>query len=519
LKTDVEFSLPDGYAEKQLVDDLTGRFPFVIEHPIVERFTYFDTFDWRLFNNSLVLYQADCRLHLRRLSDAEILQSAEIEAQPVFVWDLAGSELKDRLEPLIKMRALLRLAEMSSRSTTIRVLNQDDKTVARLVYEEIKSSQDDDAIALATRVFVRSVRGYPGHFRRVTQRLEEMGYVICESDDIYFKAMEAAGQKPGSYTSKPTVQLEPGMRSDEATKTILCFLLQVMKSNETGIRDDVDTEFLHDFRVAVRRTRSALSQVRYVFPDEVTERFKQDFASVGEFTNELRDLDVYLLRENNYRDMLPPELRDDIDPLFAHLRETRSTVIQYVVKNLDSEEYGRLLEDWETFLNEPAQDSPSAINAGRPIIELACSRIFKRYRRIVKTGHSILENTDDEMLHALRIECKKLRYLIEFFASLYPREKIATLIDQLKRLQDNLGDFNDLCVQEEYLLNIATELSVVDSRTPRTLIAIGSLVGALGNKKQKVRGAFEETFSSFASPQNQKLFRELFSPKAKKADQ
>ena len=131
----------------------------------------------------------------------------------------------------------------------------------------------------------------------------------------------------------------------------------------------------------------------------------------------------------------------------------------------------------------------------------------------MKTGNQILEDAEDEKLHALRIECKKLRYLIEFFSSLFARKKINALIGQLKKLQNNLGDFNDLCVQEEYLLDISGELPAKGQQYKKTLAAIGSLIGTLDRKRQQVKNAFSKTFTDFTSPENRKLFKELFASK------
>ena len=182
---------------------------------------------------------------------------------------------------------------------------------------------------------------------------------------------------------------------------------------------------------------------------------------------------------------------------------------------MKSKKYEKILKDWEALLNQPRQDDGAAPNAALPIIDLACKRIYKKYRSVVKAGNLILENAEDEMLHVLRIHCKKLRYLMEFFSSLFPRKQINGLIEQLKKLQDNLGDFNDLCVQEDYLLNITTELPATHRRLKKTLVAIGSLVGALGRERQMVKDAFAETFTDFASPENKELFQELFTSKAK----
>jgi CHAD domain-containing protein len=213
--------------------------------------------------------------------------------------------------------------------------------------------------------------------------------------------------------------------------------------------------------------------------------------------------------------MLPAALRDDIVPLFDHLRQKRSKVLQKFIRGLKTKKYAKILQDWEAFLNQPRQDDGAAPNAELRIIDLACKRIYKKYRSVVKAGNLILENAEDEMLHALRIHCKKLRYLMEFFSSLFSRKKINVLIEQLKKLQDNLGDFNDLCVQEEYLLNITKELPATHRQLKKTLVAIGSLVGTLGRERQMVKDAFAETFTDFASPGNKELFQELFKSKAK----
>ena len=173
------------------------------------------------------------------------------------------------------------------------------------------------------------------------------------------------------------------------------------------------------------------------------------------------------------------------------------------------------MQDWEAFLDDPVQAEPVESNAGVPILFLARKRIHKQYRRILKDGNQILDNTEDETLHKLRIACKKLRYLMEFFSSLFPGKKINRLIAQLKTLQDNLGDFNDLCVQEIYLLNIAEDLPATHRKSKKAQVAIGSLIGTLDREKQITKDAFAKTFTNYASPQNKRAFRELFASKQK----
>ncbi|NQT68689.1 MAG: CHAD domain-containing protein [Desulfobacteraceae bacterium] len=513
----LKFNLPDGYDEQQLISGLADHYAIKKERPARKSMVIYDTFDWRLFDKSLVLYASGNKLFLRKLFKNEIIHGTEIASPPVFIWDFYDSKLKEQLAPIIKMRALFKLVEVHSRSTPWCILNQDKKTVARLVYEEIRPSRGKNAPVLAAYLWLNPVKGYQKDSRNLIKRLKESGFATCKKEDIFFKALEAVEKQPGSYSSKLQIRLDPEMRSDEAAKIILRFLLQVMKINQNKIEKDLDTEFLHDFRVAIRRTRSALSQIESVFPPESIGRFKKDFAFVGKLSNQLRDLDVYLLKEETYKAMLPSGLRDDISPLFGYLRKQRSKALKKVISGLESKKIARIMQDWESFLNEPQQISPTASNAGLPIIRLARKRIYQQYRSIVKAGNLILEKTEDEKLHALRIECKKLRYLMEFFSSLFARQTIDSLIEQLKKLQDNLGDFNDLCVQQDYLMDIAGEMPAIDPNSQKVLVAIGSLIGTLNRNKQIVKNAFAKTYTNFAAPPNKRLFQDLFASKTKEA--
>ncbi|MFC1825862.1 CHAD domain-containing protein [Thermodesulfobacteriota bacterium] len=511
----LKFSLPDEYNPQQLTGALADHYAIKKERPVLKRMAIYDTFDWRLFNKSFILYTSEDKLFLRKLFQNAVIQSVAITSPPVFIWDFPDGELKERLAPVLRMRALFKLIELHSRLMGHRILNSDEKTVARLIYEEVKSAREKNAPVLATYLWLQPVKGYTKDCQNLTKHLEKAGFATHKKEDIYFKAIEAAGKNPGSYSSKLKIQLDPAMRSDEAAKIILRYLLQIMKINEAYLEKDLDTEFLHDFRVAIRRTRSALGQIKSVFPQNTTGRFKKEFAYVGKLSNQLRDLDVYLLKEDAFKAMLPPVLRDDIAPLFDYLRKNRSKALQQVIRGLKSKKYAQIMQDWETFLDEPVQDPPKASSADVPIIALARKRIYRQYRRIVEDGSRILDNTEDAKLHALRIECKKLRYLMEFFSSLFPHKKINILIVQLKTLQDNLGDFNDLCVQEEYLLNIAGELPSTHRKAKKSLVAIGSLIAALDREKQIIKDAFAKTFTDYASPPNKKAFGELFASKQK----
>jgi CHAD domain-containing protein len=100
---------------------------------------------------------------------------------------------------------------------------------------------------------------------------------------------------------------------------------------------------------------------------------------------------------------------------------------------------------------------------------------------------------------------------MEFFAGLFPEHKMSKGVKILKKLQDNLGEYNDLCVQIKYLLDISMQLPLTRKPNNKTLLAIGSLISTLESEKEISKNAFKEKFAQFSSEENRAFFSELFS--------
>jgi len=181
-----------------------------------------------------------------------------------------------------------------------------------------------------------------------------------------------------------------------------------------------------------------------------------------------------------------------------------------VRRALRSARFSRLLDSWAELVASPPKSDPEPRNASRPIGDVASERILKAYRRIVKRGRNLGDDPPPEMLHRIRIDGKKLRYLLEFFASLFPADDVAVLVGHLKGLQDNLGEFNDLCIQHEHLKTYLKDV-VPDSQDPPTsAAAIGGLIALLNTRQIQVRMEFARTFTKFSRRRNADLFNRLF---------
>jgi CHAD domain-containing protein len=107
----------------------------------------------------------------------------------------------------------------------------------------------------------------------------------------------------------------------------------------------------------------------------------------------------------------------------------------------------------------------------------------------------------------MRLECKKLRYLLEMFGSLYPADEVRGLIRSLKQFQDTLGDFNDLAIQRQILQDAGDALTDLDPTNRR---ALDRLIESLDARQDELRQRFADRFARFAGEEIQAVFERLF---------
>ena len=170
-----------------------------------------------------------------------------------------------------------------------------------------------------------------------------------------------------------------------------------------------------------------------------------------------------------------------------------------------------MMKSWHAVLESDLPVHSRLPNAIRPAIEVADERIMRIYERVLKQGQAIGPDSPVERLHDLRKSCKKLRYLMAFFESLYPKKKITALLIVLKSLQENLGDFQDYVVQAANMKHFSQQMMEEGDVPADTLVAMGILVEKLEEGQHQVREEFTKRFTKFALPENQKHFHDLFS--------
>lgn len=512
----LDFELPPAMTAADLSERLNAHMALQLGQATPFERVYYDSFDWRLYGKGLALVRSCTdggsawRLYELASGDdvARANTTGDCEAPaPFFANELPDEALAAALAELVPIRALLPLAHVVGQETVIRVVNNDIKTVARVAVEEGQSLPDKTPLPVVARV--RPVRGYNRARDEVSERLAATPGLVPRPEDGMVLATTVAGHVPGDYSAAFNIRLDGAGRADEAARLIHRTLFEAMVRNEPGVRADIDSEFLHDFRVAIRRTRSALSQIKDVLPEQGVEQFKTEFGWLGQMTGPTRDLDVYLLTFDDLRDQLPAHLRDRLEPLREHLARRQRQEQAILVRALDTPRYRRLKQTWPAFLDAvpPPEDEPS--NAAVPIAVLAAEQIWRAFRRTARDAAAITPDSPPEQVHELRKTAKKLRYLIEFYSSLYPAATLKELVGELKQLQDVLGEYQDLQVQIDSLEGYAAEMQTAGDVPAATLMAIGALTGQLYSRELEVREEMMPVLQRFARPKLRARFEAM----------
>ena len=504
-----DYLLPDGMtaaaASRALAERLTLRGG---SSRVCVR-AFYDTFDGLLHAEDLSAVWEAGQLALVESGGERVVARAVIAkpAGPLFARDFEGGALGDALKTLIDVRALLPIVEIQCRERALDVLDDQRKTVVRLRVQQPVLGRR----RLRPRVQLSPVRGYDKALARVGRTLSAELRFESAARSLVDDAVLALGEKPGGTPAKVRVALQRSQRADVAAASVLRALLGVIEVNLPGAIADLDSEFLHDLRVSVRKTRAVQRELRGVFPPAELERFRDEFRRLQQATGDVRDLDVYVLEFDGMRAMLPEQVRADLAPVLEVLLARRARARRRTVRALRSERVSRLLSEWGVLLDGlaalPAEERP---DAAAPIGALAGERIAKVYKRMVRMGEALGANSPSGEFHELRKQGKELRYLLELFgAPLFGADVVRGMVRSLKSLQDVLGRHQDREVQVTMLRSLGPELSEV-ADGPAALMAMGMLVERLEADQHAARQEFEPRFAAFASRRQRKLVKDTF---------
>jgi CHAD domain-containing protein/CYTH domain-containing protein len=225
--------------------------------------------------------------------------------------------------------------------------------------------------------------------------------------------------------------------------------------------DPADSEALHDFRVALRRLRSWLRAFRPEIEGQIRRGTQRRLRRLAAATGESRDLEVQLawVREQaRHPDREVEDAKQPTDPgaaaddgappmepgiewVLGRIEEKKRDADTRFRRRLErqfprlEERLGRELGCYRVGVSlEQEIRLPTARETLGPKLEAHSGALATRLAAV----HTI---ADEAQAHETRIAAKRLRYLLEPFASELPGAP--PIVEQLKSLQDVLGDLHD----------------------------------------------------------------------------
>ena len=242
--------------------------------------------------------------------------------------------------------------------------------------------------------------------------------------------------------------LDKGMSPLEAARATIAAALGQLQANEAGALATPDPEYLHQMRVALRRLRSALRAFRATLDPQFVREADAGLKALARETGPARDWDVLATQ------MMPAFLEtfDDADPsgkTLALVRARRRAAREAMRAWLRSPGHAHLVLLIARWLAQP-QAQP----AGDDLTSFAARATAKRHRKLMERARHA-QRLNAEARHRLRIEAKRVRYVVEGFAPLFPVKPVKAYLKALEGLQDDLGKANDAVVAIARLEEIA----------------------------------------------------------------
>ncbi len=213
----------------------------------------------------------------------------------------------------------------------------------------------------------------------------------------------------GHPTKGPAAVLDPKMPSAEAFQAIAEACIHEMMLNLEAFTASDDIEAVHRSRVSLRRLRAATTLFKPLLDDDAFAALHDDLKWMSDLLGSARDLDVL------QTEVLDPAAKGGAVPggedLARHMRARQRDAHVALAEGLASRRWRTALIDLIAWMANGSWIERGA--AAEPFADFVRARLRKRLRRLIDRG-AHLDHLEPAERHKVRIEAKKLRYMLEF---------------------------------------------------------------------------------------------------------
>lgn len=458
------------------------------------RDTYFDTEDW-------ALNRARFTLRIRTNGDsreATLKSFGQREDGPVSRIEIneplgesgleaAGGPVGQRVRLMTAGRPLRPLFDVATDRRAF-IIERNGSSLAEISLDDTRISSGGGPSSTLQRVEIEELAaGGLEEARTFIEAMQAACGLTPAQRSKFAAGLAAAGLDPAQTLDTGDEAQEPEATAGEYALASLRRYFRDLRQHEPGTRLGEDPEELHDMRVALRKLRAAMSTFKDVLPLRF-QALREELRWLGGSLGTVRDLDVQLGWLEAERERAGWEDATALGPLIAELEQRRQHERARLLGELDSPPFVDLMQGLTAALREAAPGGAKALarvrKYGRKVLR-------RRYRQLERVIDDINADAPPPLYHAARIRAKRLRYSLDALAPVYGR-RAEEVIDELKTVQDLLGEYQDCSVSITWLRE--TALGGDRDWPPHTLVRAGELMEQRRQRMAEIRLSLPEAF-------------------------
>ena len=511
MEIELKLVLP-GQAEAEAVVAYLNKNGYTVEKldPVRNVDTYLDTFDWSLMKNKYALryrFANGSAMYtlkgvgsidhgLAKRTENEITLSKPVDVPTV----IPVKQLRKLVDEMIFPRKLIEQVQVRTDRELYRVVSPEGAHIELAFDTSSFSLRGLNKLRRAKKLNEMEAEILKGPVKALPALSRLLSRKFKYSPSTASKLEVAMGRLKVTIPSKkPPEQLRVRLddRLDLAVRKILAHQFQWFREHLPGVQRDIDSEFVHQARVATRRMRSVLRLFGDAIPDRTAAYLAGELKWLGGEFGAVRDIDVFLLNLSRFEERiehLPGKKKRGLEKL---IEEHRHGLLDILREALESPRYKTLERRFIQFLERPLPTSPRAPLAAKIVHEVAPALITEKLDAVIQQGHAVLAEPKLKEFHRLRIRMKRLRYACEFMAPAY-EGVIDPFIERMVEIQDCLGELQDTVFTREFVDSLYDEWKgeVVGPDLFFILGEIYQLQAEIARERQEAFGSIWKSFSS-----------------------
>ncbi len=241
-----------------------------------------------------------------------------------------------------------------------------------------------------------------------------------------------------SQDQAPIKQAAAAKSAGDRAFTDLCKLFETYLVKAGKARHELLIRYspksLHAWRVSLRRVTATLDQVCEAVDDDAPVDLVEQLKGYRNATGQSRDLDI-LLDESLPHFYEHKPKADKLDPaLVQTLEAERQRLHHDALDHLQHANIPAIQRGFEAWYKQQSVGDAELQQIAAELIEFLFQQLRKRGERL---------GEGRKRLHKARTTTKKLRYTMELFEPLFPKDAAKRWLDQLADLQTHLGESHD----------------------------------------------------------------------------